>query len=182
MKCGYPLFSAAVAVSVLAFAGGCDPDNERIAKLERQVAELKRQNEQLSEEATATTGSKKDGTPRRTSPSIHDQLLMDHINKTKVQIAKTQIKMFDDALEQYRLDLGEYPESLEDLVKNKDNDNSEKWQGPYLKPASIPKDPWGHEYEYIKKIDENDREYEIICPGPDGNMGTKDDITNHDGE
>ena len=108
------------------------------------------------------------------------QMLEHYIQTNEIRNAKTQIKMFDDALEQYRLDIGEYPESLEDLVKN--NSDNEKWQGPYLKPASISKDPWGHEYEYTKRNDEDGREYEIVCFGPDGRKGTEDDITNFDGE
>lgn len=115
-----------------------------------------------------------------TLASIATPLYMNYVKKANVSAAKTQIKMFDDALEQYRGDVGEYPESLEDLVKN--NSDNEKWKGPYLKPASIPKDPWGHDYEYTKETDENGREYEIVSCGPDGEKGTGDDLTNHDGE
>ena len=117
-----------------------------------------------------------------TLASIATPLYMNYVKKANVSAAKTQIKMFDDALEQYRGDLGEYPESLEDLVKNSGDHEEKKWQGPYLKPAAIPKDPWGHDYEYTKENGEDGREYEIVCLGPDGSKGTEDDITNHDGE
>ena len=117
-----------------------------------------------------------------TLASIATPLYMNYVKKANVSAAKTQIKMFDDALEQYRGDVGDYPESLQDLVQN--TEDNEKWKGPYLKPAAIPKDPWGHEYEY-KKPGDNDHEYDIVCYGSDGEPGgegDKADITNHDGE
>ena len=110
-----------------------------------------------------------------TLASIATPLYMNYVKKANVSAAKTQIKMFDDALTNYKLEVGSYPESsLQELVEN--TDGNEKWKGPYLKPASIPTDPWGNEYIY-NCPGENDREYDIISCGPDGAEGTEDDIT-----
>ena len=66
------------------------------------------------------------------------------VEKSKVQTAKTQMDIFELALDTYRLDVGEYPGSLNDLVQS----SSERWKGPYLKGGKIPKDPWGNDYAY----------------------------------
>ncbi len=125
-----------------------------------------------------------------TLASIATPLYMNYIKRANVSAAKTQIKMFDDALEAFRSDMGDFPETdpgLQALVaKPNDGENGDKWKGPYLKPAAIPKDPWGHEYEYKKTEDENGNSgYEIVCYGADGQPGGESynaDITNHDGE
>ena len=103
----------------------------------------------------------------------------DHVAKNKKRTAETQIELLDNALTNYRLDVGSYPDSLQALVENIADD--EKWRGPYLQPASIPKDPWNNDFVYVSP-GKDDREYEIVCCGPDGELGTKDDITNYTNE
>ena len=78
---------------------------------------------------------------------------------------------FDQALLDYRLDVGKLPDEsigLKALVSNpNDNDN---WDGPYLKGGRLPLDPWGHEYIYVVPGD-NNSEYEIKSYGSDGKPG-----------
>ncbi|MFK5971316.1 MAG: type II secretion system major pseudopilin GspG [Candidatus Marithrix sp.] len=81
---------------------------------------------------------------------------------TRISTTATQISSLEIALDIYRLDMFKYPSSLEALVKN--TTNSPKWQGPYLKKR-IPKDPWGNEYKYEKRI------YYIYSFGADGKRG-----------
>ena len=114
--------------------------------------------------------------------SIATPLYMNHVAKAKVSTAKAQINLFDGALTDYQLDVGSYPEKLEYLVKNLDD--NEKWKGPYLKPAAIPKDPWDNEYIY-NLTDDGGTKYEIISYGADGKAGgtgNDADISNRDGE
>ena len=59
--------------------------------------------------------------------------------------ARNQILLLGSAVEDYYLDMSEYPSKLEDLV---DSPSNTKWDGPYLKPAKIPIDPWGEPYYY----------------------------------
>ena len=56
----------------------------------------------------------------------------------------TMIMLIEDALEQYKLDVGTYPSSLQDLEKNVDK--SELWDGPYLEPDLL--DRWGKVFRY----------------------------------
>lgn len=94
------------------------------------------------------------------------------------QAAIVQIKAFVDALKFYKLNMGSYPEQLEDVI-NAPADGGARWKGPYLEDATeIPLDPWGNKYEY-EKIDRNN--YLITSFGSDGQEGGEgyaQDITN----
>ena len=96
-------------------------------------------------------------------------------DKAKVEVAKTQIRSLEGALDAYKLDNGFYPESeqgLEALIKKPEAGRIPmKWrEGGYLKPARIPKDSWGTDYIYLSPGSEN-REYEIISYGADKEPG-----------
>lgn len=79
------------------------------------------------------------------------------------------------ALDIYEADMGRYPDKLQNLVTAPSN--SGNWKGPYLKKG-LPKDPWNHGYEYRYPGVENRRLYDLVSVGPDGEMGTSDDIDN----
>jgi general secretion pathway protein G len=96
-------------------------------------------------------------------------------DKAKVEVAKTQIRSLESALDAFKLDNGFYPgteQGLEALIKMPEVGRiPTKWrEGGYLKPARIPKDPWGKDYIYISPGSEN-REYEIISYGADKEPG-----------
>ena len=69
----------------------------------------------------------------------------------------------------YRLDVGEYPRALENLIKNP---GKEHWTGPYITGSAVPRDAWGNAYRYELK----DAGPVILSSGPDGTFGTQDDI------
>jgi general secretion pathway protein G len=76
------------------------------------------------------------------------------------------------------VDTGTYPngqDGLRALVVQPTNVTS--WRGPYLE-SDIPLDPWGHPYiyEYPGKLHPSG--YDIVSMGPDGQLGTADDIYN----
>ena len=106
-----------------------------------------------------------------TLAGVATPLYMNYVKKANVGAAKTQVKLIDDALMQYKLDVGSFPSAdagLQGLVEN--TDNNEKWNGPYLKPAVVPKDPWGNEYVYTIPGEEG-REYDLSSLGADGQVG-----------
>jgi general secretion pathway protein G len=72
------------------------------------------------------------------------QQFFPQVDKAKVQTARTQMEIIALALDSYRLDVGEYPAALGDLVQS----SSPRWKGPYLQKGKVPKDPWGNEYTY----------------------------------
>ena len=86
--------------------------------------------------------------------------------------ALTQIRMIEQGLDAHRLDTFKYPDTLEGLLKN--TVNKPTWNGPYLKLQEIPKDPWGHEYQY-KKPGRDGRDYDLFSFGADGQEGGEND-------
>ena len=94
----------------------------------------------------------------------HDELM--------VSVAKSDVKMIYNAVEHYKLrvqsypDIEEYLETLEELMTGPAGWEN-KWI-PLLQGRSVPKDPWGNDYEFV-----NDEEYgiTIICYGKDNAEG-----------
>ena len=82
--------------------------------------------------------------------------------------ALSQISALEAALDTYRLDVGQYPDSLEGLVEN--DSGRAAWNGPYLR-REVPLDPWGNEYVY----DSDGRGFTLVSYGPDGERGGEDD-------
>jgi general secretion pathway protein G len=101
------------------------------------------------------------------------------IGKSEVKTAKAQIAALEQALDQYRLDVGRYPateQGLQALMANADN--NAHWSGPYLK-KEVPNDPWGKPYQY--RAPGQHGEYDLFSLGKDGQVGGSDeaqDITN----
>jgi len=103
--------------------------------------------------------------------------------KAKVEAAKVQIRALEDALDAYKLDNGFYPttdQGLDALIRKPESGRVPlKYRdGGYLKPARIPKDPWGKDFVYVSPGNEN-REYDIVSYGADnepGGEGNSSDI------
>ncbi|MEZ5584106.1 MAG: type II secretion system major pseudopilin GspG [Candidatus Competibacteraceae bacterium] len=75
--------------------------------------------------------------------------VMKYLSTANTGTARLQIEDFSAALDMYRLEVGRYPnssEGLDALVQAPSGANN--WNGPYLKKSTIPKDPWGNEYQY----------------------------------
>lgn len=83
-------------------------------------------------------------------------------------VARTEISTLEAALDIYRLDVGEYPDSLDGLMTN--DSGRASWNGPYLR-RSVPLDPWDNDYIY----DASDRDFTLISYGADGERGGEDD-------
>lgn len=93
--------------------------------------------------------------------------------------ATTQIKLFENALRLYELNIRSYPttsQGLEALISSPSGlSNPSRWKGPYLETDVIPLDPWDNEYQY-ELVDQDT--YVITSAGADGVMNTEDDISN----
>jgi len=83
-------------------------------------------------------------------------------------VALSEISTLEAALDIYRLDVGEYPDTLEGLIEN-DTDRA-SWNGPYLR-REVPLDPWQNEYVY----ESDGRAFTLISYGADGMSGGEDD-------
>ena len=84
-----------------------------------------------------------------------------------------QIKMLEDACTMYKLNVGSFPNELNDLYTNPSGITKSQWGGPYIK-TPVPKDPWQRDYNYGK--DEVNDRVTITSAGPDGQAGSEDDV------
>jgi len=93
------------------------------------------------------------------------------IGKSQAQVARAQIEAFDKALDQYRIDVGQFPTTEQGLAALFTQPaNVGGWRGPYLKKAA-PADPWGKAYVYKNPSSAVNRDYDIISYGKDGKEG-----------
>jgi general secretion pathway protein G len=96
---------------------------------------------------------------------------------SRVVAAQADIKGgIKTALDQFEIDNGYYPKSLNDLIQQPGNAKS--WHGPYLDPPQLPIDPWGNPYVYHYPGKNNPAGYDLLSVGPDGKEGTDDDVGN----
>ncbi|CNE84795.1 general secretion pathway protein G [Yersinia nurmii] len=105
--------------------------------------------------------------------------LMGNKNKADIQKVITDIATFENALDMYRLDNGLFPseeqgiKSLVEMPLEEPLPKNFRSNG-YLR--RLPKDPWGNSYiirnpGFYNSID-------VFSKGPDGEVGTSDDIGN----
>ncbi|MDD4882086.1 MAG: type II secretion system major pseudopilin GspG [Gallionellaceae bacterium] len=101
------------------------------------------------------------------------------VGKSETKVARAQLKALEDALDQYRLDVGHYPTTEQGLATlNAQPAGEARWQGPYLRKA-VPNDPWGVAYQYRNPGEHG--EFDLFSLGKDGQPGGTDestDITN----
>ena len=96
--------------------------------------------------------------------------VLGYLSESKVKTAKIQIESLSSALDLYFLDNGRYPSSSEGLPALVQRPaNAASWNGPYLKTASVPADPWGRPYVY--RSPGTHAPYEIASYGPSGEPG-----------
>jgi general secretion pathway protein G len=96
--------------------------------------------------------------------------LFGRVGQSKIAAARAQIELLGAALDQYRLDVGTYPDGsagLDALMRNPAN--AANWNGPYLKRA-VPLDPWGNPYRY-RCCPGQHGDYDLWSEGADGAPG-----------
>jgi general secretion pathway protein G len=107
--------------------------------------------------------------------------------KADAQNAAIQIGAFKTPLEQYALEMKTFPTTEQGLAAlieaPSDAEDTTQWGGPYLDHSAVPKDPWGHDYQYEYPATHGDNPEgrdvpDIWSLGPDGEDSTDDDIVN----
>lgn len=91
------------------------------------------------------------------------------VDSSRIKTAKAQMELLETSLNTYRLDIGQYPESLDELIKS----DKKNWDGPYL-PKEVPLDPWGNPYIYSNQSS-NGPGFSLKSYGRDGRQGGEDD-------
>jgi general secretion pathway protein G len=95
--------------------------------------------------------------------------VLNYLSESKVKAAKIQMQSFASALDLYNLDTGRYPSSAEGLAALVQPTTGVAWNGPYLKGAALPNDPWNHPYIY--RVPGERGPYDILSLGSDGQEG-----------
>ena len=93
--------------------------------------------------------------------------IFEALSKTKSQEAKIRLMDLAQNIDYYRLDVGKYPSSLQDLVRQPSG--VDKWSGPYIKNPELLKDAWGNEYRYT--VPGQNKPYDLTSLGADGREG-----------
>lgn len=99
---------------------------------------------------------------------------------------RAEISSFSEALDRYHLDNLSYPsgqDGLQALIQPPSNNQGDRWGGPYIKTNNDLKDAWGNDYQYElgqDSVSQGNQTFIIKSAGPDGSVGTGDDITSED--
>lgn len=88
--------------------------------------------------------------------------------QSKITATRTSISNIGTAIQAYEVTAGRFPDSLDDMTVA-----TEQRAALLKKEALI--DSWGTPFQYTKK---GRFEYEVRSAGPDGQIGSEDDITN----
>ena len=91
------------------------------------------------------------------------------VEETPAEQARAQLNEFRMALTLYKLENGDYPDRLDQLLEP-----SQSYPEGYLGRDTLPLDPWGHPYRYVK----TDSGYAVWSVGPNGQdeNGAGDDL------
>lgn len=98
------------------------------------------------------------------------------VDSSKRNTAVAQMQMISTSLDAFRLDVGRYPDALEELLRS----DKRGWDGPYL-PRELPLDPWGTPYIY-RFPGQSNAPYDLLSLGADGREGgdgDNADISHH---
>lgn len=114
--------------------------------------------------------------------SIAGPRVVNYLGSSKTKTAKLQIQQFAQGLDLYLLEVGKYPTTQEGLAALIEAGSGViGWNGPYISGTrSVPKDPWGNEYNYVSPGSYN-KEFDISSLGGDnreGGDGENQDINN----
>jgi general secretion pathway protein G len=91
------------------------------------------------------------------------------VGKSEVRAAQAQVAALRNALDTYRLDVGNYPTVEQGLAALTARPQGlAKWNGPYMQRA-VPPDPWGRPYQYKSPGEHGD--FDLYSFGKDGQVG-----------
>lgn len=117
--------------------------------------------------------------------------LMGQAEKARIRLAEAAVGRngpIAKGLDNFRFDVGRYPDSSEGLAAlykapSGLDDDGGQWKGPYMNgtPEEL-RDPWGNEYEYKSPGEVNEDGYDLWSRGPDrkddGGKDGSDDLKN----
>ena len=98
--------------------------------------------------------------------------ILGRIDEARVTKARNDLRLYESALDLYRMDNFRYPttdQGLDALVKKPNDPSLKNWRADgYVK--QLVKDPWGHDYIYVAP-GSNGVPYDLLSLGADGQPG-----------
>jgi general secretion pathway protein G len=85
-------------------------------------------------------------------------------DRAKANLAKSQVQTLAEKVQQFEMDTGGLPGSLNELVSS----DASGWLGPYAKDGEL-KDPWNHPFDY--RVPGDNQPFDLISYGKDGKAG-----------
>lgn len=87
-------------------------------------------------------------------------------DRAKVNLAKAQVQTLAEKVQQFEMDTGTLPPTLDALVTQPGN--AAGWLGPYAKAGEL-NDPWNTPFEY--RVPGDGRPFDIVSLGADRRAG-----------
>jgi general secretion pathway protein G len=98
--------------------------------------------------------------------------ILGRIDEARITRAKSDLRLYESALDMYRMDNFKYPstdQGLDALVHRPNDSNLKNWRPEgYVK--QLAKDPWGHDYVYVSP-GTGGAHYDLMSLGADGQVG-----------
>ena len=106
--------------------------------------------------------------------SVVGPSIFGNVGEARISAARSQLKIFELALDSYRLDNDEYPTTDQGLQSLRalpvGGLPPRSWKGPYLRQG-VPLDPWQRPYQYVFPGVANPTGYDLYTFGRDGRPG-----------
>lgn len=96
----------------------------------------------------------------------------------QLKTARTNVSGLTNALEQYSLDMYDYPTTEQGLDALVEEPAGAAGAGSYRRGGyinKVPLDPWGRPFVYRKPAERSDRAYDLYSLGADGEPGGEDE-------
>ncbi len=104
--------------------------------------------------------------------AISAPYFLGQVEKARVRATQATLRTLKSSLTQFRAEIGQYPETLKDLVrKPRDEKLARQWITPYLE-GDVPEDSWGGRLIY-KPTPGQEHPYELYSYGPEGKGAPK---------
>lgn len=96
----------------------------------------------------------------------------------KINTAKANLPVIEQAVDLFRNDYGRYPQSLDELVARPSDVPEGKWVDPTIKAKNLA-DPWERPYQYKCPGDHDKFDlYSLGADGQEGGEGENADVVN----
>jgi len=93
--------------------------------------------------------------------------LMDRAKRTSTVAILRAVKI---GIDNFQTDTDNYPNTLQDLIKQPEGERGKGWASSYLDKKSTPKDGWGNALVY-RLTPEGQHPYDLYSYGPGGKKG-----------